>query len=190
MMPMEGYVYLVHALGTKRYKIGRTTNPDKRMETLKHCSPFPLKLLGILQTDNFVLEEKRLHKIASSYRVHGEWFELPSSWLKDLNAWFYDTGCQSYKDVAVTGSLAIVVKNRPLSQPPAQQFPSEQTTQKDIQRAVALLGGLANGVKFSKKTRRELLSILGHYPSNQLEARLLKMKLQEISRELKAQIQY
>ncbi len=189
-MPMEGYVYLVHALGTKRYKIGQTRDVDKRMETLQRCSPFPLKLLSLLQTNDFVLQEKRLHKIACSYRVHGEWFELPSAWLENLKLWFYDTNCQNYKHVVIPGNLAILVKNRTLSEPPTKHFPSEQTTQEEIQRAVSLLGSLAKGAKFNKKVRRELYNILGHYPSTQAEAMILKLKLQEISRELKARICY
>ncbi len=74
----QGYVYLIHALGTDRYKIGRSVNPVARFETLKKQSPYPLKIIECFWTPDAIADEKYFHEIGwlSQKRKHGEWFEL------------------------------------------------------------------------------------------------------------------
>lgn len=71
----EGFVYLIKAEGSTRYKIGRTVNIDNRMSELKKQSPFPLHLENYFWSYDNVLDEKLLHLTFSYSRVHGEWFE-------------------------------------------------------------------------------------------------------------------
>ncbi|NEP55987.1 MAG: GIY-YIG nuclease family protein [Symploca sp. SIO2G7] len=73
----EGWVYLIHAVGTNRYKIGRSVNPVARYETLKKQSPYPLQILGSFWTVDVITDEARLHQHWEKSRVYGEWFENP-----------------------------------------------------------------------------------------------------------------
>lgn len=72
----QGYVYLVHAVGTDRYKIGRSVNPVARLEQLKGQSPYPLQIIECFWSPDAIADEKALHSIFASARQHGEWFEF------------------------------------------------------------------------------------------------------------------
>jgi hypothetical protein len=72
----QGYVYLVHAVGTSRYKIGQSTQPKVRFEQLKNQSPFPLEVIDCFWTPDRFADEKALHEELGHTRVHSEWFEL------------------------------------------------------------------------------------------------------------------
>ncbi len=85
----EGWVYLIHAVGTNRYKIGRTQNPVARYETLKKQSPYPLQIIDSMWTVDMVTDEAYLHQNLSNTRVHGEWFELPPSKFREHKSLFY-----------------------------------------------------------------------------------------------------
>ena len=73
-----GFIYLIHAVGTDRYKIGLTTrHPEARLSELNSSqSPFPLELVDWFETDNVTADEGYLHDKFDSYRVHGEWFKF------------------------------------------------------------------------------------------------------------------
>ena len=83
-MAQVGYVYLIHAMGTKRYKLGRSLDVNKRLQSLGQQCPFPLKLLASAYVIDYIKEEKRLHTLAKQYHAHGEWFDLPDDWLRDF----------------------------------------------------------------------------------------------------------
>ena len=72
----EGWVYLIHAVGTNRYKVGRSVNPIARLEVLKGQSPYPLQVVWTEWTIDAIEDEKRAHKALAGFRVHGEWFEF------------------------------------------------------------------------------------------------------------------
>jgi len=78
------YVYLVHAILTNRYKIGRTTDLRSRMNQLAAGAPYKVNLVTYFETDNSLQEESILHKKLASYRVHGEWFEFSPEQLEDV----------------------------------------------------------------------------------------------------------
>lgn len=71
-------VYLAHAVGTSRYKIGYSADADYRLRTLNSGqSPYPLVLVATTALHTFAqTTEKRYHAMFSDKRVHGEWFEL------------------------------------------------------------------------------------------------------------------
>lgn len=75
----EGWVYVIHAEGTKRYKIGRSQNPVSRHSILQRQSPFPLKLVSCYYTLDAITDEAQLHKKLVDLRVYGEWFEINST---------------------------------------------------------------------------------------------------------------
>ncbi len=78
MPKSEGYIYLIHASSTNRYKIGLTTrNVQERLNELNSSqSAYPLKLVASAKFQNVHVAEKELHAKYSRNRVHGEWFEF------------------------------------------------------------------------------------------------------------------
>jgi len=87
-----GFIYLIHAVGTDRYKIGLTTrHPEARLAELNSSqSPFPLELVDWFETDNVTADEKYFHEKYSAYRVHGEWFELNKRTLQKVRREYQD----------------------------------------------------------------------------------------------------
>jgi hypothetical protein len=82
-----GYVYLIHAVGTNRYKIGRTQSVPYRLKRLRNQSPFELVLIDDFKSEDFCYDEAFLHQYLAKYRVYGEWFELSGELLNF--SWFY-----------------------------------------------------------------------------------------------------
>lgn len=74
-MPSKGFVYVIHAVGTNRIKIGYSAEPEKRLLHLQTGSPFELRLLG--KWPGTVEGEQRAHRILAKYRCSGEWFAVP-----------------------------------------------------------------------------------------------------------------
>lgn len=79
----EGWVYLIHAVGTNRYKIGRSANPVARHRALQNQSPYPLKIVDSFWTVDTPTDEAYWHESLSKYRVRGEWFELSEADVKN-----------------------------------------------------------------------------------------------------------
>jgi hypothetical protein len=79
-----GYIYLLHAVGTNRYKIGLTKNVVRRIAALAKQSPFPVEVIHHYQTNDMKREESLLHDAFKEYRVHGEWFELPDFAVSEI----------------------------------------------------------------------------------------------------------
>jgi|GEM_PF-3253694 hypothetical protein len=72
----EGWVYLIHAVGTNRYKIGRSVKPIARHQTLQNQSPYPLKIIDSFWTVDAPSDETYWHRLLKEYRVRGDWFEF------------------------------------------------------------------------------------------------------------------
>lgn len=77
-----GYVYLLKAEGTPRYKIGRSNNPLKRGQKITVQSPYPLTVVDRFWSPDCVTDEIFFHRKFSEYRVHGEYFEFP--WIMEF----------------------------------------------------------------------------------------------------------
>lgn len=76
-------IYIIQAEGTPRVKIGWAKNPEQRRRELQTGSPYPLKLLHTIETDEKELEAE-LHRQYQTCRVQGEWFELPEIALEAI----------------------------------------------------------------------------------------------------------
>ncbi len=72
----EGWIYLIHARGTNRYKVGRSVNPVVRYQTLQKQSPYPLTIIDCFWTIDAVHDESYIHKAYQENRTYGEWFEF------------------------------------------------------------------------------------------------------------------
>ena len=72
-----GYVYLLRAIEPhNHYKIGRSSQPKKRIETLSVKLPYPIKPICLIKTDDMIELESNLHNMFDNKRVGGEWFQL------------------------------------------------------------------------------------------------------------------
>ena len=74
-----GHVYLIHATGTNRYKIGMTRQGRmaKRFEELNSSqAAFPLEIVRVIDVEDRFEAEGELHQKFKQSRKHGEWFEL------------------------------------------------------------------------------------------------------------------
>lgn len=70
-----GYVYFILSEHSKTVKIGYSSTPEKRLDSLQTGSPVQLKLIGKLQATKS--DEASFHARYQKYRTHGEWFALP-----------------------------------------------------------------------------------------------------------------
>jgi hypothetical protein len=78
-MPKKpGYIYLIRAVGTNRYKIGLTTRrvEERFAELNSSQSAYPLKLMAFKAVGDVYEAEKFYHKKYASRKVHNEWFEF------------------------------------------------------------------------------------------------------------------
>lgn len=78
-----GYIYLIHAEGTNRYKIGRSVNPIARVGDIQKQSPYPLKIIKSAWTLDTHFDEAKLHQKFARRRVFGEWFNFGDDIEKD-----------------------------------------------------------------------------------------------------------
>ena len=69
----QEFVYVIHAIGTNRIKLGFSTKPKERLAGLQTASPFPLQMLACWPGSR--AREDRLHRYMNRFRKVGEWFE-------------------------------------------------------------------------------------------------------------------
>lgn len=84
------YTYILQDKGNKLYKIGRTTNFEKRISVIKTSNPL-LKIIGISEMDI----ESELHEIYKKNRIVREWFSFTEN---EINYIFKEYGFVSYKN--------------------------------------------------------------------------------------------
>lgn len=77
-----GFIYLLQA-GSK-FKIGKTTNIQKRIQYLQTGNAEKIVLLKTLYTQYPSQLEKELHGQYRQYRVGGEWFDLPDFVIEQI----------------------------------------------------------------------------------------------------------
>lgn len=75
------YLYILHQTGSQYYKIGITTNPEKRFEAIQSCNPQPLNVAAIIEHRKAGTIEIVLHEHFKNERVRNEWFLLSSEQL-------------------------------------------------------------------------------------------------------------
>jgi hypothetical protein len=89
---VQGFVYLLKADGlTGVYKVGYSTDPVRRLETIQTSCPVPLILEWVIPTLGNDGTELRIHRKFSEQRIHGEWFRLSKldvQWIQTLRHGF------------------------------------------------------------------------------------------------------
>lgn len=74
---LSGYIYLMHAQGTSRYKIGISKQLRQRQQAINRQSPFPVHVVDCYAVNDMRRAESYWHKRFDALRIYGEWFELP-----------------------------------------------------------------------------------------------------------------
>jgi hypothetical protein len=76
----ESGVYLLHAVGIKKYKIGKTINLSGRFTQLNHLYPIELRILKFWAIEQYQELETNLHRMFGEYRLGiTDWFDLPET---------------------------------------------------------------------------------------------------------------
>ncbi|MGA3283856.1 MAG: GIY-YIG nuclease family protein [Verrucomicrobiota bacterium] len=68
------YIYLTKS--DFGYKIGRTTNPDKRPLSVAGNMPIKLTVITVIEVPDSIEAERRIHGQFAEKRLRGEWFSL------------------------------------------------------------------------------------------------------------------
>jgi hypothetical protein len=133
-MKKSGYIYLIHAKGTSRYKIGLTTRTvqERLAELNSSQSAFPLELIASAKFQNVHETEKYLHQRYRLCRVHGEWFEFSK---RELQAAIKDIqGVESgfsfswwFLAIALVFALAYCQNQQQLDPPQPSDFQRQAT---------------------------------------------------------------
>jgi hypothetical protein len=79
---LPGFIYLVQAVGTNKFKIGKATDVIKRIRGLQTGSPLKVRYVYHAYVHNTNLCEMELHNKFSSQREIGEWFSLTPEEVK------------------------------------------------------------------------------------------------------------
>lgn len=80
-----GYVYLAEA-ESGHYKIGRSSNPQRRVDYFDKSYPFAVRLLAYARCDDAASAEAILHNRYAENRTRGEWFLLSEDQAKAVMA--------------------------------------------------------------------------------------------------------
>ena len=92
------------------YKIGTTTNLNKRLEILGCGCPFKIVLVHTIFIKDAVGLEHRLHKKFRNQRIKGEWFELTNNdieYIKTIN---------TIDQVVIESPKRLVIPSMPISE--------------------------------------------------------------------------
>lgn len=71
----KGFVYFI-AYERHGIKIGYTRNLQGRLNQLRIASPFPLTLIGSIETDDPESLERYAHQFFDAYKINSEWFSI------------------------------------------------------------------------------------------------------------------
>ena len=74
-LPPDRFVYVAMERESKRYKVGISKYPEKRVECLSRCHPEGLVLMAVYAASHDgYLSELAAHQQLSQWRLNGEWF--------------------------------------------------------------------------------------------------------------------
>lgn len=83
-IPRPGYIYLVNAVGTDKFKIGKTAGSiAHRIKDLQIGSPIRLRYVYHAYVARMSRTERELHYRFSCFRSVGEWFALSDANVKE-----------------------------------------------------------------------------------------------------------
>lgn len=74
--PAEGFVYLMGNTNLGYYKIGLSSNVDRRLTQISPKTPFQVEILHSIPVEDMRYAEGFLHRRFASVHTNGEWFRL------------------------------------------------------------------------------------------------------------------
>lgn len=74
-VPKLPVLYVIHAAGSTRFKIGISRDPKHRLRNLQVGSPVPLAIISTTKVAS-VEDERHAHRVLAQWRGQGEWFDL------------------------------------------------------------------------------------------------------------------
>jgi len=81
-LPKKRYVYLMECGG--KYKVGISENIERRVKELNN-KPFPTRLVTHSDMVHCAYEaEREIHEWLDEYRIGGEWFDIPESFVHSV----------------------------------------------------------------------------------------------------------
>jgi hypothetical protein len=78
------YVYILKPRHSNVYKIGQTTDLERRIKTLRRKFNFELDLVYSVQVDDSYFVEQRLHMQAYKFHLGGDWFAIDQDTLNQI----------------------------------------------------------------------------------------------------------
>lgn len=78
------FIYVFGNFKKEICKIGYSTNPLKRLNSIQTGCPFKLEIILILRGDRKI--EKNLHKKYKKYKTNGEWFSFSGELRNSINS--------------------------------------------------------------------------------------------------------
>lgn len=102
----QGYVYLVHVVGTDRYKTESSVNPVASLERLKQLSPHPLQIVQCFWTPDRFVDEKWFREKFAQYLSLGDWLDFTHN--KDEVFWYYQIARPCFIDITHKATLDIL----------------------------------------------------------------------------------
>jgi predicted GIY-YIG superfamily endonuclease len=87
--PSPGYVYLLQSIGHNVYKIGRTTDLERRLKTYNKKPRFRKKAIvfqyiAAVYCEDYQQAESQLQTKFQAYHLSGEWYALPDSAVEEF----------------------------------------------------------------------------------------------------------
>ena len=80
-----GYIYVIQDTEfSRRYKIGRTNNPERRLNEIRNILPGRSEIVAIVDTQDAPALEWQLHERYADGRKRGEWFDLSDSQVREI----------------------------------------------------------------------------------------------------------
>lgn len=86
-MGTPGYVYLLQPVGHNVYKIGCSTDVERRMKTLQRRRGYKLQCIARIWSGNHTQLEQWIHRKFKHYRLDGEWYALSTEAVEQFKLW-------------------------------------------------------------------------------------------------------
>ncbi|MFW9260477.1 GIY-YIG nuclease family protein [Nostoc sp. CALU 546] len=175
-----GYIYLIHSVGTYRYKIGLTVAPrtpeDRLKELNSRQSPYPLKLIHYVFVADVYKVEKEIHQACKSFNVYREWFEFTkNAYLQQVIqlmersnvAQRPNNNSQGYGQYQnkINLSLPIIPRNIERASQEKEEIPKHLISRRDEPHN-RLRQGMVGGRKKKKKIKKSKPTVLGKIFNN------------------------
>lgn len=81
---MNGYVYLIRAVGHGAYKIGCSVDPARRLPEIQRYIDVPLELVAQVYFHNYETAEFHMQQKYKRYRLSRDWFALPDWAVEEI----------------------------------------------------------------------------------------------------------